>query len=315
MLLLQDIMYETALFSMLLIMPSMAKDLCRAGAFQKPRRGARCVAENYTTITHVPQHLCTHACMQKNCSLINYNHEKHYCQLGFGGCQMVIVDPEFTVTTSSFPPVCQLLTLSTCIQWVPVTEVQDDKAIRCEPRSPYRVGRLVLQTDILVGKFDSTETKAWKEGAYYSNANETEVMQLQPGCSANWVAYTPGDPFPPCTVIGGYLGDPYTGTPVIRGLTSDGDSYRCGYYNSNTQLGYMIVGGPEVATEMDILVLAWVSLWNTTHALIVWRQSTHCWKTHILYHTKNGCLNIMGYGLQLWPIMLSDIAFGFVQHE
>ena len=269
---LQVAMYEAILYTILLIMPNMAQNQCRIVAFQKPPRGYRCVTENYTTITQVPKRLCTHACMQKNCSVINYNHDKYYCQIGFEGCKMLIVDPEFTA--SSFPPVCLPVTVSPCIQWVPVTEVQDDKAIRCEHFSPYRVGRLVLQTDILVGKFASTETEAWKEEAYYSNANETEVMQLQPGCSANWVAYTPGDPFPPGTVIGGYLGDPCTGTPVIRGLISDGDSYRCGYYNSGTRLGYMIVTGPEVATEMDVLVLAWALLGHQ-NVLVVLRPSTH----------------------------------------
>ena len=245
-------------------MPNMAQDQCWVVAFQEPQRGYRCITEKYTTITHVPERLCTHFCMQKNCSLINYNLKKSYCQIGFEGCQKMVVDPEFTVSAASFPPVCLLITVSPCIQWVSVANVQDDKCIRCATSSSYRVGRLVLQTDIIVGKFYSTETEAWKEGAYYSNANETEVMQLQPGCSASWVTYTPGAPFPDGTVIGGYLRDPCTGTPVTRGLISDGDSHRCGYYNLNTQLGYMIVTGPEVATEMDILLLAWALLGHQT---------------------------------------------------
>ena len=80
------------------------------------------------------------------------------------------------------------------------------------------------------------------------------------GCSANRVAYTHGDLFPAGTVIGGCLGNPYKGTPVIRGLDSNRNVYLCGCYNPDTQLGYMIVSGPEVASEMDILVLALLSL-------------------------------------------------------
>ena len=248
---LQVIMYAAALLTILLIIPSMAQDTCRAVALQKPRSGYRCVTKNYTTITQVSRHLCTHLCMHESCILINYNHEKSYCQMGYDGCWKLIGDPQFTVTTSSFP---LALTESPCIQWVPVADVVDDKAIPCDPNSSYRVGRLVLLTDTLVGKFGSIYTEAWKEGGIYRNADETEVMQVQSDCSADWVAYTPGDPFPAGTVIGGYLSDPCTRTPIIRGLTS-GNYYRCGYYNSNTQFGYMIFIMPEVTTEMDILVL------------------------------------------------------------
>ena len=250
-------MYKAVVFSIFMMMPSMAHDQCRVVTFQEPWRRYRCITENYTTISQVPHHLCTHVCMQKNCSFINYNHEKSYCQLGLEDCQKIILDPEFIVTVTSFPPLCLPVTVSPCIQWVPVEESMDDKNILCDPMSSaYRIGRLVLRTDILVGKFKSQHTTAWKDGISYHNANETEVFQLQPGCSANWVAYIPGKPFPAGTVIGGYLGDPCTGTPIIRGLTSSGNKYRCGYYNSNTQLGYMVYNGPKVATVIDILVLA-----------------------------------------------------------
>ena len=84
-------MYKAAVFSIFLMMPSMAQDQCRVVTFQEPWRGYRCVTENYTTISQVPQHLCTHICMQTNCGLINYNHEKSYCQSGLEDCKKMIL--------------------------------------------------------------------------------------------------------------------------------------------------------------------------------------------------------------------------------
>ena len=154
--------------------------------FQEPWIGYRCVTESYTTISQVSQHMCTHVCIQKNCSFINYNHEKSYCQLGLEDCQKMILDPEFTVTVTSFPPLCLPVIMSPCIQWVPIAEVMDGKDIPCDLKSStFRVGRLVLRTDIVVGKFRSQHTNAWKDGVQYHNANEAEVFQLQPGLRLN----------------------------------------------------------------------------------------------------------------------------------
>ena len=237
-------MYAAALFTTFLIIPGLAQEQCRAVAFQKPRRGYRCVIENYATIPQVPQHLCTHICMQKNCSFINFQHEKSYCQMSFGGCQKVIVDAEVTVTAVSFPPECLPITISSCIQWVPIAEISVDKVIPCDPTSPrYRITRSVFRKDILVGKFHRGCIEVWKNGGSYCKSDGAEVLQLQLVCSANWVAYTPGDPFPAGTVIGGYLGDPFAGTPIIRGLTNERNVYRCGYYSSDTQLGRLELPG------------------------------------------------------------------------
>ena len=198
-----------------------------------------------------PPNICVRISACKGTAgFINNNHEKRYCQLGFEGCRKIIDDLEFTVSFVSLPN-----TVNPCFQWewVPVAEVIDDKAIPCNSQSSTRVGRLERKTENLVGKLDGTSTIAWKNGNAYKNADETKV--LQSCCSADWVAYTPDDPFPAGTVIAGYLSDPFTETPIIRGLTS-GNNYQCGYYNPNTHLGYIVHRTPEVTTEIDILVLA-----------------------------------------------------------
>ena len=245
----------TTLLVAFLIMPVLTQAQCQTTTFRKPLRGHRCITENYTTITDVSQHLCTHACMRKNCSLTNYNHEKHYCQLSHDSCHDMVEDPEFTVTAITLGK-CLSVTVNPCIKWVPIADVVDSKEVQCDPNSSlYQMGRLVLLQQILVGKFMRDYAEVWKNGARYYDATVTEIMQLESGCSANWVPFTPGDSLPAGTVIGGHLGDPCAGTPIIRGLTSDGVRYRCGYYNADTQLGYIVFHGPEATTEMYILVL------------------------------------------------------------
>ena len=234
-----------------LVTPTVTQAQCRAGTFQEQKTRYRCVTDTYATITEIPEHLCTHVCMQKDCSVINYNHEKRYCQLSTGVCKEMVVDPEFRVT---YKQCTSAVTMSPCIQWVPVAKVVVDKYVECQANKTWRVGRLVLSGDILVGKIRSQYTYVWKDGSIYKNVAETEVLQLQPGCTATWIPYTPGDPLPSGTVVGGYLGDPCYGTPVIRGLVAN-NTYRCGYYNAETRLGYTVFYDPEVVTEMDILVL------------------------------------------------------------
>ena len=234
--------------------------------------------------------MCTHACMQRDCSIVNYNHQKDDCQLSLESCEEVEVEPDFTVTYRTCLPV----TINHCIQWVSVANVLNGTGIACDPNSSYQVGRLVLQDDILVGEIHNVYlqyTEAWRDGTHYYNADETEVLQLQPGCSAHWMPYIPGDPFPDRTVIGGYLGKRCKGIPIIRGLTSDGVKYRCGYYNSETQLGYMVYISPEIATEMDILVLVWTLLWVNFPDWWWGRPLSVCfylclWNTHWLWWSK-----------------------------
>ena len=238
------------------IIPTMAQEQCHDLIFQEPKKGYRCITNKYTAITDVPHHLCTHACMQRNCNLINYNHEKHYCQLSSGDC-LAETNAAFIVTVLRFHK-CLPVTVSPCIQWVPVADVVADRNIQCAPNdTAYQLGRLSYQGSIMLGKYSDSTAWVWINGAAYDSTvvDDLEILQLQPGCSAKWVPYSPGELFPARAVIGGYLGDACFGTPIIRGLTINGKTYRCGYYNIKTQLGYMVYFQAEVATEMDILVL------------------------------------------------------------
>ena len=241
---------------------------CRSVTFHKTKQGYRCTtaSEIYVIVANIPDHICTHTCMQRqNCSVINYNHVYRYCQLTWEECSGLVVDSDFMVTAMSYPQLmvtespwfpCFSVTTSHCVRWVTPAHFDGNKGIKGSSGS--YVGRVVLPTNVLVGQFYaySASTRVSRNGTSYESASEAEALHLHPDCSSSWVSYTPGDPIPDNAVIGGYLEDPCLGTPVIDGIVpNSGGDKRCGYYNPQTQLGYMVYEGAAVATEMDILLI------------------------------------------------------------
>ena len=226
------------------VIQTIAAKQCQSANTSTARTGHRCVtaSEQYTAITNVPSHLCTHICMrQGNCSVINYNHEKRYYQLTSEDCQELIKDSEFTVTS-----------FSCWAEWVPVAKAMDKFRVPCAKNSEYSVGRVVVQADILVGTHTrwTTYTHVSKNGTRVSS-RKGEVLQMQPWCSVHWTPYIPGNTIPVGAVVGGYLGNPSNTTYVISGK----GKRSCGYYNPDTQLGYIVFPWSKIATNMDILVL------------------------------------------------------------
>ena len=230
------------------VIPIVAENKCLSVKIQKPKSGHRCVttSQRYKTIPNIHSHLCTHLCMQRgNCSVINYNHERRYCQLTSDDCQRIIEDSEFTVTFFS------------CLQWVRVEDIVDDMRIPCDTDSDYFVGRLVLHDDVLVGRYSrrSGYTRVWKSGDSFSSDDDAQVLQKMKWCSVNWVPYNASDSVPVGAVVGGYVGAPTFETYIITGASA-GQGKVCGFYNPATELGYMALSsGPQFLTEMDILVL------------------------------------------------------------
>ena len=218
---------------------------------EEPKDGHRCVTvtERYTIVQNIPSHLCSHICMQQrgNCNTINYNHEGRYCQLTTEICLKIVEDPQFTVTDFS------------CLQWVPLTNVEDEMLVSCSTNYRWSVSRLEHQSGFLVGTRYRTgnHMHVWGNGTnWYSTGYNGEVPQALPWCSANLVPYVAGDPIPAVAVVGGYLGDAlFTETYIIRG--SNGNRViRCGYYDPGTKLGYVPYRELEFLTSIDILVLS-----------------------------------------------------------
>ena len=250
-------LYAILLVTVIITKAAEAGQQCQSGTFQKPRRGQRCVtaSENYTTIANIPAHICTHICMQRlNCSVINYNHVFDYCHFTSEECRKTTEDPDFVVTALDFPE-CLSVTVRSCLQWVPTTDIDHDLTISCY--DDLVVARLVLPSDVLVGWYhrDQYGLRVWKNDHFFTSTVEGEVLHIHPGCSSTWEHYTPGDPIPANAVIGGYLGNACSGTPIIDEKGNSGGVLRCGYYNPETQQGFIgLPSGYDVA-EMDILTL------------------------------------------------------------
>ena len=180
-----------------------------------------------------------------NCSVVNYNHVKHYCKLTYEDCVKIVEDSEFTVIAFS------------CLHWVPAAEVVDDLRIQCEaPDNPF-ASRLAIQADILMGSYFNSlrRTYIWKNDTtgYFCAANG-EILLILPWCSASWVPFVTGDPIPVGAAVDGYLSYPSVETYVITGPKHEMYK-RCGYYNPDTKLGYAPFTQEKVITEMIILVI------------------------------------------------------------
>ena len=225
---------------------TVADDQCLSVNTQEPQTGHRCVtaSESYATIPNVHLHLCTHICMQRgNCSVINYNHVKHYCQLTSDYCQKIVKDSDFTVT--DIP----------CLQWVASDEnIVDHMHIPCGPMSNYFVSRLVYGSDIRVGIWYRSKgfTDVWanRTSKIWYRSKNTELLQMMPWCSAKWVPFITGDHILPGAIVGGYLGDPPVETYIIYAHRK-----LCGYYNPVTRMGYVPYKQPVASTKMKILVI------------------------------------------------------------
>ena len=253
-------LYIILLVTVIITKAAEAGQQCQSGIFQEPRRGQRGVtgSENYTTIANIPAHICTHICMQRlNCSVINYNHVYGNCQFTSEGCRNTTEDPAFVVTALDFPE-CLPSTVRSCLQWVPATDIDDDLTTPCY--GDFVVARLVLPSDVLLGSFhrDQYGLRVWKNSHFYTSAVEGEVLHIHPDCPSTWEHYTPGDPIPADAVIGGYLGDSCSGTPIIHGTTNGSRHVitRCGYYNPKTQQGFISFPAPaNPVAQMNILTL------------------------------------------------------------
>ena len=242
----QRFLYHLSVIVVAAVIHTVADEQCWSVNTQEPKPGHRCVtaSESYTTTLNVPLHLCTHMCLQRgNCSVINYNHVRHYCQLTSDYCQKIVKDSDFTVTNIS------------CLQWVAGDEnIVDHMHITCGPMSPHLVSRLVYESDIRVGMWHrSGFTDVWKNGTnnvWYRSHTNIELLQIMPWCTAKWVPFIPGGPILPGAIVGGHLGDPPVETYIIY-------AHRrlCGYYNPVTRLGYVPYKQPVAATNMKILVI------------------------------------------------------------
>ena len=243
-----------------LIVITMVTSLSLASRFvtQTSRSGVRCIikSDKYLVSDTEEYHHCVIRCIYKRCPFFNYNMAEQFFQLSDERCVSLVLDNQYNLT-SFIPPVRY------CFQWIPATGSDSNYMVptsSChvlEAHDICYVGRLISGPHALPGKYYIAG------GGLYTSMNgqmhtsgQKEVLTVVPGCQVGWMSYTAGNVIPTRAVAGGFLSSGSGSSLfVIRGLASGYMSI--GYYDPNTDKGYVEYGGVNVLTEMGVLVEVW----------------------------------------------------------
>ena len=205
---------------------------------------------------------CTLLCTQRaDCVQVNYNHVGKNCLLFSSFCALAEPDEEFVMLRFADDVVAR----DECARWSPFTGVFPTGGIIINAPVGYSEHLLVrgtLNSDIIPGKI---YTKNWHfysahDGQSKRITTNIEYLDIHPSCFGVWVPYTSGlgKGLPEGAVQGGLL---TSGTPLYVARTSNGISpgTSMGYYDPNMDAGVIIDAGVITRTQMDILVLIWLT--------------------------------------------------------
>ena len=219
------------------------------------RTGVRCVIKNNSYGTSQGYHQCIKDCLRKDCPFVNYNEVKKSCELSQQDCSSLILDDRYNLT--AFSPLAAL-----CLEWVPAMESDTANLIpvsQCHEDAIFDVcyvGRLISGSHTLPGKYNGVDYSLWSSfnGQPYGGGVK-EVLTVNTNCcQVAWIPYTAGNVIPIRAVVGGFL---TTGSAaklyVIRGQAVS--LTLIGYYDPNTELGYLEYHGVHESTEMEMLVV------------------------------------------------------------
>ena len=233
---------------------------CRIINAGQPREGSRCAtdASVYINIASSLQHICVYSCATRSdCVFVNYDILNEICYLSNTPCYEYVPDEDFEVTyLMPEPPIC--------IKWVPYTRYASSNVMTANPCnvvSAYAtcaVGRAVLSTDKLLGKYHDNVHKLWYVlgDDVIEKTDDLEILDVQEGCHVAWVPYSSGNTLPARAVVGGYIsggGSADTDLYVIRGRALDYTVI--GYYNPKTLRGHIGYDGPQELTDMEMLTV------------------------------------------------------------
>ena len=244
----------------IILMTMMSFGLACRFETKTSRTGVRCIINNDTFYASYTEeyHRCILRCMYKECLFVNYNMIEKICQLGEENCDLVL-DKQYNLT-SFFPPV------KSCLQWIPATNIDTSHMVQsspCNDRSSHTicyVGRLIAGPDSLPGKYHTHDGSIYTalDGQQHYRGQK-EVLNVVAGCHVAWTPYIAGNVIPTRAVAGGFLSSG-TGSRVfvIRRQPSMGYTV-IGYYDPNTEKGYAEYYGVQVMTEMDMLVVVWLT--------------------------------------------------------
>ena len=222
--------------------------------------GFRCATDAgvYINIASSLQHICVYSCVTRSdCVFVNYDILNGICYLSNAPCYEYVVDEYFEVTDlRPEPPIC--------IKWVPYGRYNSSNVVTaspCNAASWYAtcaVGRAVLSTDKLLGKYHDSARRLWYvlNGDVIEKTDDLEILDVQEVCHVAWVPYSSGNALPERAVVGGYIsggGSADTDLYVIRGRAFDYTII--GHYNPKTLRGHIAYSGPQEITDMEMLTV------------------------------------------------------------
>ena len=90
------------------------------------------------------------------------------------------------------------------------------------------------------------------ENTAHTIYDDIDILQVRPKCQVILVDYSAGNPIPDGAVVGGYLA---TGSGSDVYVIQAGEVAHFGYYDPDTELGYVEYRGVKTHTEMKIMIL------------------------------------------------------------
>ena len=137
-----------------------------------------------------------------------------------------------------------------CLQWVPESKFDGQKAVMMEKNPPLEkkiaVARMNQNSGLYPGRqnrFNLMKIKIAVDENTFVLGSRGEVLLVDESCVWAWIPYASSDNLPVGAVVGGY---DVEGLLYIARVFVDG-SYSIGYYKPSKSLGYFVFG-KEVRT-------------------------------------------------------------------
>ena len=92
------------------------------------------------------------------------------------------------------------------------------------------------------------------DGELYSST-ESEDLDIVSGCEVAWMAFVVGDPFLREAIVGGYSSGETQSPLYIMKASKQGSGTRAGYYDPDSEIGYVGHNRVIEVTRMQQLVL------------------------------------------------------------
>ena len=203
---------------------------------------------------------CTLQCMQRpGCVQVDYSHVANQCLLYSSHCALLQPDEEFT--SVRYKDEC--ISRDECIRWIPFNgTIPTGRVIISTPDgvASQLLARGEVNLAVIPGKLNINSHVLWSVFNYSPQriTNDITYLDIHPSCTGVWIPYVSGSgiEIPGGAVQGGSLTD---GHPVYIAKIGS-PRLHFGYYDpEDGNAVYANNGNKIIKTEMDILVLLWLS--------------------------------------------------------